>query len=293
VAPPLPICYLNGRQLPVEDARISPFDRGFLYADGAYELMPIYAGRPFRFESHRERMTRSLNEIQMRDPHTPEEWRQIFSNLIAANSKSGGDQYVYWQVTRGAENGRNHAPLPNDIPRTVFAFCAPLPVIAPSVLENGVPCVTTEDTRWARCDIKSISLLANVLLRQLSVDANAAETILLREGELREASSSAVHVVIDGEIRTPPRSPKILPGVTRGVMEELASRHGIPHRSTCVTEDEMRNAAEVWISSSTRDVQPVTSIDGRPVGEGKPGPIWRRVYDEMQRYKRELSGTPW
>jgi D-alanine transaminase len=290
VAEPLPICHLNGAQLPLEEARISPLDRGFLYADGAYEVMPVYGGRPFRFDAHRERLTRSLAELRMRDPHTHEEWRQILGALITRNG--GGDQYVYWQVTRGAERGRNHAPLP-DIPRTVFAFCAPLPVASPGVLESGVTCVTTNDTRWARCDIKSISLLANVLLRQLSVDANAAETILLRDGELMEASSSAVHVVIEGEIRTPPRSQKILPGTTRSVMEEMASRAGIPFRSTRVSESELRGADEVWISAATREVQPVTTLDGRPVGSGKPGRLWRRIHDELQRYKRELSGTPW
>jgi D-alanine transaminase len=287
---PLPICYLNGKQLPVGEARISPFDRGFLYADGAYEVMPVYAGRPFRFEAHRERMTRSLGEIFMSDPHTPEEWHAILGNLVAANG--GGDQYIYWQVTRGAENGRNHAPLPN-IPRTVFAFCAPLPVWPASVVESGVACVTANDTRWARCDVKSISLLANVLLRQISIDVNAAETILLRDGDLMEASASAVHVVINGEIRTPPRSNKILPGTTRGVMEELATRTGIPFRSTRITEQEMRTADEVWISSSTRGIQAVTLLDNRPVGTGKPGPTWRRLYDELQGYKHDLTGTPW
>jgi D-alanine transaminase len=290
VAEPLPICYLNGAQLPLEEARISPLDRGFLYADGAYEVMPVYGGRPFRFEAHRGRLTRSLEELQMRDPHTHEEWRAILGKLIATNG--GGDQYVYWQVTRGAERGRNHAPLPN-IPRTVFAFCAPFPVTSASTLESGVKCVTAQDTRWARCDIKSVSLLANVLLRQLSVDAGAVETILLRDGELMEASASAVHVVIGGEIRTPPRSHKILPGTTRGALEEMASRAGIPFRSTSVTESELRAADEVWISASTREVQAVTTLDDTPVGSGKPGPVWRRVYDELQRYKSELSGTPW
>lgn len=290
VAEPLPICYLNGAQLPLEEARISPLDRGFLYADGVYEVMPVYAGRPFRFEAHRERLTRSLAELRMRDPHTHEEWRRILGALITRNG--GGDQYVYWQVTRGAERGRNHAPLP-DVPRTVFAFCAPLPVAPPAVLESGVTCITTNDTRWARCDIKSVSLLANVLLRQLSVDANAAETILMRDGDLMEASASAVHVVIDGEIRTPPRSQRILPGTTRSVMEEMASRAAIPFRSTRVSESDLRGADEVWISAATREVQPVTTLDGRPVGSGKPGPQWRRIYDELQRYKRELAGTPW
>ena len=290
MADPLPICYLNGERLPLEEARISPLDRGFLYADGAYELMPVYDGRPFRFAAHRERFTRSLNEIRMRDPHTVEEWRDILGGLIKANGD--GDQYIYWQVTRGAERGRNHAPLP-DIPRTVFAFCAPWPAISAMVLEKGIACVTAEDTRWSRCDIKSISLLANVLLRQLAVDAGAEETILLRDGDMMEASSSAVHAVIHGEILTPPNSRKILPGTTRRLMEEIAARAGIPYRSTRVTEAELRSADEVWITASTRELHAVTTLDGRPVGTGKPGPLWRRVYDELQSYKRELSGTPW
>jgi D-alanine transaminase len=290
MADPLPICYLNGERLPLAEARISPMDRGFLYADGAYEVMPVYDGRPFRFTAHRERFTRSLNEIRLKDPHTVEEWRNILGGLIKANGD--GDQYIYWQVTRGAERGRNHAPLP-DIPRTVFAFCAPWPATSASVLEKGVACITAEDTRWARCDIKSVSLLANVLLRQLAVDADAAETILLRDGDLMEASASAVHVVINGEIRTPPNSHKILPGTTRSVMEEMAARAAVPYRSTRVTEAELRNADEIWMTASTRELQAVTTLDGRPVGSGRPGPLWRRVYDELQSYKRELAGTPW
>src|SRR5207248_1719623 len=282
MADPLPSCYLNGDYLPLTEARISPLDRGFLYADGVYELMPVYGGRGFRFPAHAERLTRSLAGIRMADPHTREEWRAILAGLTERNG--GGDMYVYWQVTRGAEKGRNHAPLP-DIPRTVFAFCAPLPVTPPSVLERGVACITTNDTRWARCDIKSVSLLANVLLRQLSIDANAAETILLRDGDMMEASSSAVHVVIGGEIRTPPRSKKTLPGTTRQLMEEMATRAGIPFRSTRVTESELRDATEIWISAATREIQPVTTLDGRQIGTGKPGPLWRRVYDELQAYK--------
>ena len=290
MADPLPLSYLNGAVLPLQEARISPLDRGFLYSDGAYELMPVYAGRPFRFEAHAARLTRSLAAIRMEDPHNRDEWRGILGNLIERNG--GGDQYIYWMVTRGAERGRNHAPLP-DIARTVFAFCAPFPSTPPAVLERGVSCITAQDTRWAQCDIKSISLLANVLLRQLAVDANAGETILLREGELMEASSSAVHVVIDGIVLSPPNSRKILPGTTRGVVEEMAARTGIPYRSAPVSEAQLLCAAEVWISAATREVQPVTSLDGRPVGSGRPGPLWKRVYDELQGYKRELSGQPW
>jgi D-alanine transaminase len=290
LADPFPTCYLNGEYLPLAQARISPLDRGFLYGDGAYEVMPVYGGRPFRLEAHCGRLTRSLGEIRMGDPHSRSEWCGIFETLIARNG--GGDLYIYWQVTRGAERGRNHAPLP-DIPRTVFAFCAPLPLASPETLERGVACVTAEDTRWARCDIKSVALLANVLLRQLAVDAGAGETILLRNGELMEASASTVHVVIAGELRTPPNSRKILPGTTRGVVEELASRTHISYRAVPISEAELRRADEVWISAATREVQPVTMLDGKPIGTGRPGPLWRRVYDEFQRWKRELQHQPW
>ena len=290
MADPFLTCYLNGEYQPLAEARISPLDRGFLYGDGAYEVMPVYGGRPFGLEAHCARLTRSLGEIRMDDPHSRPEWCDIFATLVARNG--GGDQYIYWQVTRGAERGRSHAPLP-EIPRTVFAFCAPLPVAAPTVLETGVACVTAEDTRWARCDIKSVALLANVLLRQLAVDAHAAETILLRSGELMEASASTVHVVIGGEVRTPPNSRKILPGTTRGVVEELAARTGVPCRTAAISEAELRRADEIWISAATREVQPVTTLDGRPVGCGRPGPLWRRVYDEFQRWKQELQSQPW
>jgi D-alanine transaminase len=290
MAEPLPLCYLNGTYLPLSEARISPLDRGFLYADGVYEVMPVYGGRPFRFAAHGERLARSLAAISMEDPHSRDEWRAILGTLIERNG--GGDQYVYWQVTRGAQLGRTHAPLPH-IPRTVFAFCAPLPPNGADVLERGVSCVTATDTRWARCDIKSTALLANVLLRQLSVDAAAAETILLRDGELTEASASAVHVVLGGEVLMPPNSRRILPGTTRGAVEEMAARLAVHCRVLPVTEAQLRAAEEVWISAATREVQPVTSIDGHAVGTGRPGPLWRRVYEELQRYKRELAGTPW
>jgi D-alanine transaminase len=290
MAEPLPLCYLNGSYLPFDQARISPFDRGFLYADGVYEVMPVYAGRPFRFEAHASRMTRGLEAIRMEDPNTREEWRELIGTLIARNGR--GDQYIYWQVTRGAERGRNHAPLP-EIPRTVFAFCAPFPSASPAVFEQGLACITQQDIRWARCDIKSVSLLANVLLRQLACDADASESIMLRDGELTDASASAVHVVINGEVHTPPNSPYILPSTTRSVIEEICGRAGLPWRATRVTEEELRSADEIWVSAATREVQPVTRLDGHPVGSGTPGPAWRRAWQAFQDYKRELASQPW
>lgn len=292
MAEPLPICHLNGEFLPLREARISPLDRGFLYSDGAYEVTPVYGGRPFRFDEHHARLTRSLDEIRMADPLTRDQWRNLYRELIARNDAGSSDAYIYVQVTRGAEYGRNHAPLP-DVPRTVFAFAAPWPTGRAGWRENGLPAVTAQDTRWARCDIKSVSLLANVLLRQLAVDADASECILLREGYLTDSSASSVHVVVDGELRTPPNSWKLLPGTTRSVLEELADRCGVKWRATDVSEAELRGAQEIMLGAATREVQPVTSLDGRKTGDGKPGPVWRKLYDAYQQLKRELAGRPW
>ena len=288
---PLPICFLNGDFMPLREARISPLDRGFLYSDGAYEVTPVYGGRPFRFDHHHDRLTRSLREIRMEDPLAREAWRDLYRQLIARNAHAG-DLYIYVQVTRGAEFGRNHAPLP-DVPRTIFAFASPWPEGRAGWRENGLPAVTAQDTRWSRCDIKSVSLLANVLLRQLAVDAGASETLLLRDGQLTDSSASSVHVVIDGELRTPPNSWKLLPGTTRGVIEEVAGKAGVQWRAVAVSEQELRSASEILLGAATREVQPITTLDGKPVGTGKPGPVWRKLYDAYQAYKRELAGKPW
>jgi D-alanine transaminase len=269
--------------MPLTEARISPFDRSFLFGDGIYEVLRVYGGRLFRIESHLNRLARSAAAIRLRNPYTHDQWTVLLSDLVAANG--GGDQYVYLQLSRGAEWGRNHAPLP-DIPPTVFAYSSPWPQVAQSTLRDGLACITAQDTRWARCDIKSVSLLANVLLRQLAVDANASETILLRDGELMEGSASAVHVVKDGVLIAPLNSTRILPSTTRSVVEELADQLGIPRRDAPVSEAQLRAADEIWLSAGTREVQPVTKLDGKPVGTGKPGPQWRRVYDAYQQLKR-------
>lgn len=281
MAEPLPTCYLNGSLMPLREARISPLDRSFLFGDGVYEVIAARAGRPRRLPSNLARLSRSLLELRIRNPHSAEQWTRIVERLIAANG--GGDIYTYLQVSRGAEYGRNHAPLP-DIEPTVFGFCAPLPLPSAQVLERGVSCITGSDTRWARCDIKSVALLANVLLRQQAVEAGAAEIILLRDGHLTEASASSVLVIIGGEIRTPPNSPQLLPGTTRSLIEELADQHGIPRRVVAVTEAQLRSAEELWLTAATRGVIAVTTLDGQPVGHGKPGPLWRRMHQLIEAY---------
>lgn len=275
MAEPFPICHLNGRLVPLRDARISPLDRGFLFGDGVYEVINARGGHPARLSAHLARLSRSLTALRIRNPHDDSGWRALIAGLIEANGN--GDLYVYLQVSRGAEYGRNHAPLP-DVEPTVFGFCAPLPQPAPEALRSGLRCITAQDTRWARCDIKSVALLANVLLRQQAVDADAAETILLRDGWLTDASASAVHVVIAGEIRTPPYSQQLLPGTTRGWLEQLADEHGVPARSVPVSEAELRGADEIWLSAATRGIAAVTVLDGRPVGAGVPGPVWQRMH---------------
>jgi D-alanine transaminase len=281
MAEPLPICYLNGSLMPLREARVSPLDRSFLLGDGVYEVIPARGSKTRRLAANLARLSHSLQELRIRNPHSAEQWARIIEQLIAANG--GGDVYVYLQVSRGAEYGRNHAPLP-DIEPTVFAFCAPLPLPTAAVLEHGVSCITASDTRWARCDIKSVALLANVLLRQQAIDAGAAEIILLRDGNLTEASASSVEVIIDGEIRTPPNSPQLLPGTTRSLVEELADQHDISRRVAAVSEAQLRTADEVWLTAATRGVIAVTMLDGKPIGNGKPGPLWRRMHQLIEAY---------
>ena len=290
MATPLPLCYLNGEYLPLAQARVSPLDRAFLFGDAVYEVMPVYGRRPFRFAAHCERLERSLRELGMEDPHSREQWHGIIATLIERNATD--DTYVYWQVTRGAEYGRNHAPLPQ-LERTVFAFCSPLMLPDRAALELGVSCVTAVDNRWGRCDIKSTALLANILLREQAAQAGAAETILLRDGLLTEGSASAVHVVRDGELITPASSPQVLPSLTRGAVEKMAQRAGLTVRAAPVTEAELRTAAEVMLSAATREVIAVTRLDGAAVGTGRPGPVWRAIHTHLQQYKQELAARPW
>jgi D-alanine transaminase len=286
---PLPICYLNGEYLPLAEARVSPLDRAFLFGDAVYEVVPVYADRPFRLREHLDRLARSLSGIRMPPPLSHPEWSELCRELIARNG--GGDQYLYIQVTRGAEFGRNHA-WGSELKPTLFAFASTLEQPSPRLLEQGVSAVTAADTRWARRDIKSTALLANILLKQLSADAGAFETIMLERGELTEGSSTTVHVVTHGTIHTPPNGERILPGTTRDVVSELAARLGVESLSRPVTEMQLRTADEIWLAFSTRGILPVTTLDGSPVGDGTPGPIFRRMYAAFIEYTRELAGTP-
>lgn len=278
--------YLNGDYLPLEEARISPMDRGFLFGDGVYEVIPVYSRRPFRQAEHLARMDRSLAAIQLPNPLGEEGWSQVVQHLIG--TEAAEDQAVYLQVTRGAAPVRDQAFPQPPVPPTVFAFAAPLVTSSPEVLARGVSAITTPDYRWQRCDLKVLSLVANVLLRQQSVDAGCAETIMLRDGFLSEGSSSNIMVVRNGTLVAPPKSHLILPGVTYDVVLELAAAHGLPHEIRPVSEAELRSADEVWITSSTKEVLPVTRLDDQPVGAGVPGPVGQQMIAWYQDFKRQI-----
>jgi len=285
---PLPLVWLNGRLLPLAEAHISPLDRGFLFGDGVYEVLPVYGGRAYRLDAHLERLDRSLRAIRMAPVLDRAGWLAAFGRLVHGNG--GGDLLLYVQVTRGAEPDRNHVPRTGTA-ATVFACVSPLPVQPAAVIENGTQAVTGEDQRWARCDIKTTSLLGNVLHRWQAADAGATESILLRGGWLTEGSTSSVHVVLAGRVLTPPQSNAILPGTTRGVLHELAARAGIAVERRPVSEAELRGADEIIIASAGGGMRAVTSLDGRPVGAGRPGPVFRRAYADFLATRQEFS-TP-
>jgi D-alanine transaminase len=289
MATPLPICYLNGAYLPLSEARVSPLDRAFLFADSVYEVLPVFDGRPFRFREHFDRLARSLREIRLESPHTHDQWLAILDAVVSRNG--GVDMYVYVQVTRGMEFGRNHA-FPAVTRPTVFIMASPLPAMTAEIREQGLAAITVEDFRWGRCDIKSTALLANVLMKQQAADAGAQEAIIVREGDVMEGSSTSIFVVTAGVLATPPNSMHILPGTTRDAALELASAASMPLEVRRIPVTQLHSADEVWLASATRDVLPLTRIDGRAIGTGKPGPQWQKMAAAFASLKTSLKGTP-
>ncbi|MGZ8217982.1 D-amino acid aminotransferase [Methylomagnum sp.] len=275
--------YLNGTYLPLSEAKVPVLDRGFLFGDGVYEVIPVYGGRAFRLDEHLRRLDRSLEGIRMVSPLSDGEWADIFTRLI----DGPGDQYIYLQVTRGAASKRDHA-IPPEIEPTVFVMCSP---IAPIPAE-GIRTVTVPDIRWHWCHIKAITLLSNVLLRQEAVDRGAAEAILVRDGWVTEGAASNIFIVKDGVVITPPKGHEILPGITRDLVLELAPVHGIPAEERNFRLEELQAADEIWMTSSTREILPVIELDGAPVSHGKPGPVWQKMQGYYQAYKQGLREAP-
>ncbi|HEX7054779.1 MAG TPA: D-amino acid aminotransferase [Burkholderiales bacterium] len=276
--------FLNGQFVPLEDAKISVLDRGFVFGDGVYEVVPVYSRVPFRLDEHLARLERSLAEVRIRNPYERAEWRRIIAGLVARQDFD--DQGVYFQVTRGVAK-RDHA-FPKGVAPTVFMMATPLVNPPQALVENGAAALSAPDFRWTRCDIKSISLIGNVLLRQLSAEADAAETILFRDGRLTEASASNVFIVKRGVIAAPPKSALILPGITYDVVVELAQAAGLPLELREVSEAEVRAADELWVTSSSKEVLAIVRLDGAPIGDGRPGPVFRRMYRLYQEFKQKV-----
>ena len=280
--------YLNGEWMPIEDAKIPVLDRGFIFGDGIYEVIPVYRRKPFRGQGHMQRLARSLAAVAIPNPYSEVRWMELIAEIIARQPFE--NQAVYFQVTRGVAK-RDHA-FPKESTPTVFMMSNPLATPSDETYAKGVSCVTATDNRWLRCDIKSTSLLGNVLMRQFAADRDAIETIMFRDGLLTEASASNVLIVKDGVIASPQKDNLILPGITLDATIDLARESGLPLEMRPITEAEVRNADEVWLSSSTKEVLPVTLLDGKPVGHGdgvgKPGPMLAKMRAAYQAAKAAL-----
>ena len=278
------IVYLNGQFLPLEEARVPVLDRGFIFGDGVYEVIPVYSRHPFRMHEHLQRLQQSLAGLRLDSPYTLEQWETLVVDLIERNALQ--DQSVYLQVTRGPAP-RDQA-FPKQVTPTVFLMCMELVTPPRELVEQGASAVSARDIRWDRCDLKVISLLPNVLLRQMSADVGAAETIMFRDGILTEGSASNIFAVENGVILTPPKDNHVLPGITYDVVLELAAVEGIPVEFGHFEEARIRRADELWCTSSTKEILAIVGLDGQPVANGKPGPIFRRMYQLYQAYKNEV-----
>jgi D-alanine transaminase len=276
--------YLNGEFMPLAEARVPVLDRGFVFGDGVYELLPVYSNKPFRLDEHLRRLQASLDGIRLANPHGIAAWRDLILQLIALQDFA--DQSLYIQVTRGVAP-RDHA-FPKGVPPTVFMFAQPLVSATAAQKAAGVCAITAPDIRWGRCDIKAISLLANVLARQQAVDAGCAETVMLRDGFLSEGAASTIFAVKNGILLAPSPSPLILTGITYDVVLELAATHGIPYQLRAISEAELRSADELWTTSSPREIMPIVTLDGAPVGPGAPGPLARQMDALYQTFKQQV-----
>jgi D-alanine transaminase len=277
------IAYVDGSFLPAAEAKVSVLDRGFLFADGVYEVVPAYGGKAFALKEHLARLARSLRELQIANPHAEAEWIELAQQLMARNG--GGDCMVYFQVTRGAPAKRAHA-FPAGAKPTVVGLCNALPAPSETTMRDGVSAITRPDIRWGRCDIKSVALLPNILATQAASEQACNEAILHRDGRVTEGASSNVFAVLGKGVVTPPKGPDILSGITREVVIEALRAAKVPVQERRLMLNELRSADEVWLTSSTREVLPVTRLDGDPVGSRKPGPVWKKAYALFQERKK-------
>lgn len=278
------IVFLNGEFLPATQAKISVLDRGFIFGDGVYEVIPVYGGHLFRLSQHLKRLDDSLVAIRIAPPLSHDRWRNVLTELVQQNG--GGDQSIYLQITRGVAM-RDHA-FPKGVEPTVFAMANTLKAVPSDILTHGVAAITLTDSRWQHCNVKAITLLANVLARQQALDIGAAEAILLRDGFANEGAASNLFIVKERALYTPPKSAQLLPGITRDVILELAAANQIPFHEAPISESVLRDADEIWLTSSTKEILPVTQLDGKKVGTGQPGPLWSRMLALYQGYKQRV-----
>ena len=303
---PNTICYLNGDYTPLKDAKISVLDRGFIFGDGVYEVLPVYAGKLFRFAHHMARLDRSLTELRIPNPLTPDEWQHIANKLIASHARETGssvtndtknepeseprpafDQIIYIQVSRGVAM-RDHV-MPPGLKPTVFVMINPMKLPSPQVRAHGVSCVSADDFRWEKAHIKATSLLGAVFSRQISADVGALETVMFRGEYLSEAASSNVWVVKNGKVLGPLPDNLVLQGIRYGLFEELCSANGIPFELRRITRAEVLTADELLLSSATKEVLPVTLLDDAKVGSGVPGPVYAKLYLAYQKAKEQAA----
>lgn len=280
-----PLVYLNGEFIPLSAAKIPVLDRGFIFGDGIYEVIPAYAKRLFRLDEHLERLNNSLEATRIPNPYPESEWKKVLGQLVMKNEAE--DQSVYLQVTRGVAK-RDHA-FPEHVVPTVFMMSSPLVVTSEEMFNQGINAITLDDIRWRYCNIKAITLLPNILLRQTAVDEGAQEAILVRGGEVTEGAASNIFIVIDGHIQTPPKSARLLPGITRDLVVELANKNGLKCIEANFSDAELEAADEVWITSSMKEIMPVVRLNDEPVGNGKPGQITRQMFQIFQAFKTELK----
>lgn len=277
--------YLNGEFLPLDEASVSVTDRGFLFGDGVYEVIPVYGGHLFRLQHHLQRLHNSLQGIGMANPHTDSEWREILTRLTAQLGDS--DQALYLQVTRGCTDVRDHA-WPENIEPTIYARTKTLKTPTTDEKRLGIHAITLDDPRWQHCSIKAITLLANVLARHQAADAGAQEAILIRDGSATEGAASNLFIVKENLLITPPRSDSLLPGITREIVLELAKQHGIPYAEASISANDLRSADEIWMSSSTREILPVLQLDDEAVGNGVAGGVWEEMNALYETCKERL-----
>lgn len=281
------VCYLNGDYLPLEQAKVSVLDRGFIFGDGVYEVIPAYGGHLFRLQQHLQRLHNSLNAIKLSNPLSNNQWQDMLQSLVKKNQdQRTADQSVYLQLTRGVAK-RDHA-FPENTPATVFAMSNPLFAADREKIQAGAAAITLDDIRWRYCHIKTIALLPNILLKQQAIEKHAIEAILVREGQVTEGSTSNLFIVSNGVIKTPIKSEQLLPGITRDLIVELAQKNGLDCEETTISEAELHTADEIWLSSSTREILPVTRLNDKTVGTGTAGPLWQKMIEIYQAYKQAL-----